>query len=408
MYDTKFIVHVLFWIGCGSFLSYTIALQFLRYYENADTPKISFKQLHDSAQDDVYPDITICFTGPVNLNNPLRGNIYNSTYLRKYHSMNKIQYNDLLIGSEMAWNEMKNPTGIAYVDFDQALLNMDFISYALVLPSGISNITKKQIIRKSFQIPGMVCFTRTFGPYLNGTIVVTEKFRMNLNFKAIFAAVFVHHPGQMLRAIFGRDRSYRAAVEIASSTQDLIDDYEVKLSQMSVLKRRPDAVDPCNPTPTDDIRFWEELFSRIPCLPGYWKWFSAKNSTLDSCNDFKQFSWLNKFTWVERRMLQLQETEDIISSFIAPCNEMGISVSSQAMARRRSPSNSAVEIRVTYKMQKYQEIRNEKDFGMETLWSSIGGYLGLFVGYSLLSLLDKGYDCLMLCFKTNTHKSNSS
>ena len=99
-------------------------------------------------------------------------------------------------------------------------------------------------------------------------------------------------------------------------------------------------------------------------------------------------------------MLQLKETENIIFSLMAPCNEMGISVSSQAISRRHLHSKSEVEIRVTYNMQKYQEIRNERDFGMETLWSCIGGYLGLFVGYSLLSLLDKSYDCLMLCFKT--------
>ena len=400
MYDSKFIVHVIFWIGCGSFLSYTIVLQFLRYYENADTPKISFKQLHDTAQDDVYPDITICFTGPVNTNNPLRGNIYNGTYLQKYHSLNKSQYNDLLIGSEMVWNEMKTPTGMAYVDFDEALLNMELSSYVLMLPSGMSNITKKQLIRKSFQIPGMVCFTRTFGAYLTGILVVTEKFRMNLNFKAIFATVFVHYPGQMLRAIFGRDRSYRAAIEVASSTQNLTNDYEVKLSQMSVLKMRPDSVDPCDPTPTDDMRFWEELFSRIPCLPSYWKWFSPPNSTLHNCNDLKQFSVLNKFTWVEPRMLQLKETENLISSFMAPCNEMGISVSSQAIARRQLNSKSSVEIKLTYNMQKYQEIRNERDFGMETLWSCIGGYLGLFIGYGVLDMLDKGYDCLLFCFKT--------
>ena len=41
MQNTKFIVHVAFWIGCGIFAAYTTTLQFVRYYENEDTPKIS-------------------------------------------------------------------------------------------------------------------------------------------------------------------------------------------------------------------------------------------------------------------------------------------------------------------------------------------------------------------------------
>ena len=73
MNNTKFIAHLVFWIGCGCFAGYTTVLQFIRYYQNADTSTISFKKLHHSVQDDVYPDITICFQG-----NPLLKNVYDN------------------------------------------------------------------------------------------------------------------------------------------------------------------------------------------------------------------------------------------------------------------------------------------------------------------------------------------
>ena len=31
----------------------------------------------------------------------------------------------------------------------------------------------------------------------------------------------------------------------------------------------------------------------------------------------------------------------------------------------------------------YQEIINEREFGLESLWSTVGGFIGIFVGTSL-------------------------
>ena len=63
------------------------------------------------------------------------------------------------------------------------------------------------------------------------------------------------------------------------------------------------------------------------------------------------------------------------------------------------------ELGFTYSMTKYHEIRNERDFGMESVWSCIGGYIGLFIGCSLLSLLDDGYDLLLFWFKAKDYRN---
>ena len=46
-------------------------------------------------------------------------------------------------------------------------------------------------------------------------------------------------------------------------------------------------------------------------------------------------------------------------------------------------------------MQKYQEIKNEKELSFEMLWSSIGGFVGMFIGYSMLQFLDNGLDWIL-------------
>ena len=409
MQNTKFIVHVAFWIGCGIFAAYTTTLQFVRYYENEDTPKISYKKLRHSTEEDVYPDITICFNSPVfdSVRAP-RGNVYNPFYLQRYHSLNQYQYNDLLIGDPKAWNEVPNATRVADVDFDgAALYKLDSMFYQVALPEGLTNITRKEVMKKSFQIPGMICFTRTFGSYLKGDFVVSEVFVMKLNPRPIFAKIFVHHPGQTLRSIFGIDRFRRQAFQIMGTEVMLNSSrfFRIKLSQISVLRKRPDAIDPCDPSPSDDKRFWEELFNRIPCVPSYWKWFYPQNSTLKECKNFTQFSELQKFTWSTPIRLQMIETNRILSSLPVPCNEMQVIMTSEVrnLDWKKVRKHYDAELELVYNMQTYQEIRNVRDFGIESTWACVGGYVGLFIGCSLLSLLEGGYDLLISSFKSNAN-----
>ena len=105
-------VHAVFWIICGSLTAYTTILQFIKYFENADTPIISFKEFNQSP-DDVYPDVTLCFDG-----SPLFKQLYDNFYLKKHHSISKSEYQNLLSGDLNAWRDVSNASRVADVDFD--------------------------------------------------------------------------------------------------------------------------------------------------------------------------------------------------------------------------------------------------------------------------------------------------
>ena len=45
-----------------------------------------------------------------------------------------------------------------------------------------------------------------------------------------------------------------------------------------------------------------------------------------------------------------------------------------------------VTLKVEYAMNGFKEIRNSKAFGLLSLWSQIGGFIGIFLGYSLLQV----------------------
>ena len=37
---------------------------------------------------------------------------------------------------------------------------------------------------------------------------------------------------------------------------------------------------------------------------------------------------------------------------------------------------------------KYEEVQNLREYGMDSLWAEVGGYIGIFLGYSLLQVVE--------------------
>ena len=113
---SKRMAHVTFWITCGVISAYITVQQFLAYFENADTPKISFRTFNKYPDgDDVYPDITFCFIGLP----------YEESYLLEHHSFNKLQYKKLLSGDENAWKNIPNSSSVAKVNFDESSIGLE-------------------------------------------------------------------------------------------------------------------------------------------------------------------------------------------------------------------------------------------------------------------------------------------
>ena len=76
---------------------------------------------------------------------------------------------------------------------------------------------------------------------------------------------------------------------------------------------------------------------------------------------------------------QIKEKDTILSSILMPCNKMEVVTNDKIMKSKDSEDNEAT-IAFVYRMDSYQEIINYKEFGFFSLWSYIGGYLGLFLG----------------------------
>ena len=74
----------------------------------------------------------------------------------------------------------------------------------------------------------------------------------------------------------------------------------------------------------------------------------------------------------------------------SPCLDMKADVTYNKNTNFDDAYNAvqAHKITFTYKEDEYQEIENIRAFGIEALWSGIGGFVGIFLGYSTMQLPD--------------------
>merc|ERR1712062_446999 len=110
----------------------------------------------------------------------------------------------------------------------------------------------------------------------------------------------------------------------------------------------------------------------VGCVPIYWKsvhFEDAKMSFCESSNDFKK---LQNMTSSYREMLNIHS-----------CTSMDSLV---FRAKTFSPDSEHITIKLSYMEYIYQETENVQDFTFESFFSSLGGFIGIFLGYSMMQI----------------------
>lgn len=74
-----------------------------------------------------------------------------------------------------------------------------------------------------------------------------------------------------------------------------------------------------------------------------------------------------------------------MNSYQQPCIDLMTPINVQE-THRGFHSSAHLSLTIPYATETFQEIQNVKDFSFETMFSSAGGFVGIFVGYSLLQM----------------------
>ena len=380
-----------FGLTCFLLAAYMSVSQIVRFLENRDTSSISYKILNQSPQDK-YPTYSVCLNGP---------NIF--------WKHEKLLFEGLGLLSEQYVQILKHNDGWRY-KYDRSLrlytkepMSMDNISNLHMTKIQLRTedvfeaanlISQDPDIQKNykrsvngtqiptipfhigFQTADLVCLTRDSTDEVGSTrlhdIILLQPDLFNIgNQLDLKINILVHYPGQLVRAI--DTPSFKSTLEVYRNRS--LNPLDLKISHITTLRKRPTSNIPCNEISEDDDRkFQSQIINRIGCVPLYWNYIRFHHKGFRSCMSPKD---------VKRANHYIQNYRDVLSSYDPPCIEMKTLVT---VTRDEVQFKQEGQIRVTFIDKTYQEIENVQDFSFETFWSSLGGFIGIFLGYSVLQI----------------------
>ena len=268
---------------------------------------------------------------------------------------------------------------------------------------------------KVYQDPKKKCYT----PFVDSSLrkkeervtldltEITNQFGRAWDGSPVFSPlleVHVHQQGQFLRSIGKELASY--------STGDLVvychpygfgvfdgtcygSSLKLVISEVSLLTSRHDAESPCDKNLIDeDTKILETVLNKtgIRCIPMYWKSIIKNGLNYSECNTELQYQ------MIARAIANFTSFEMLRSSFNPPCKEMIIVTNVEKDPGRKVEKYNVkdawddfdekvyLDISIGHAGKRYQKISNTRGFTGESLWAGIGGFLGIFVGISLMQV----------------------
>ena len=174
---------------------------------------------------------------------------------------------------------------------------------------------------------------------------------------------------------------------------------------MDRLRLRPDAVVPCSGH-TEDLQYIGAVTEMVQCVPPYWKRFIPEIDQLHfkigpECTNKTQYDMIiKKYSPVE-----VPGFQKVAKMYTQPCT----ATSGVVITEKSSHASGSVSVVVEFDADTYLNIENAKAFDIGSMWSQIGGFVGIFLGYSLLQVPELAVELMNLfkkCFKKHNAKTH--
>ena len=386
-----------------------------QFLENSDAQLITIKKFNQEMDND-YPTFSICFKGT-------KFQWYHDFEIFDSYGLNGTQY-QLMLEGETALKYDRNDVMRTYhktpvlvnegrdIDFSEYHLSTkdlmsDFlrsIHYSAENPSMDFNIssttdwneTESRPLHLSYQTPKTICFSRNSSDILTSYRLYDM---ITLNSSAIKASVlpplergdtqmdiFVHYPNQLLQS-FGKAKYSTTFSHLLSTLNDTNPKVlEIKLSENKRLRKRVNSKDPCTKTIQDYDRYFQlQVAEHLGCVPIYFKQAMNNESNIQECH--------TKSELMEAQFI-IDNYDKFLNEIEKPCDEMMV-LTIDSVDNNPNPRPKDIAIKFIYTEKVYEEIQYTKAIGFESWLSNVGGFVGIFLGYSMMQFPE-----LLLFFTT--------
>lgn len=370
----KIISFILAVICCGAAL-YMMIILYIKYAENLDSSQLSMKEFNQSPTGR-YPTFTFCIYGE-------DGVMFNGRRLGQKYGVSKKDFYDFLSGEK----EIDNLTQ-ANIDFDEIILGVDNILSEFSVEDDVymkynewdSSIDVKKIpLISKYHDPTTNCYDYTT-PFDPSITLNTLKLKFNITkvleifepFEELKMYFQAHYPGQMVRNM--QTYLFKIADWHLLGFEHKNNKVTAQFPGVTLMRYRENALEPCDPKLIDDDTEWKKyVISKIGCTPTYWN----KNNGSKVCNSAEDLQEVKLYWPMDGGKL----SKSPFRYYTKPCNKMSIFNNINRVVYK---DPDILRIKFVIREALYQEVLNTRRFGVDDLWGNIGGYVGIFCGYSIL------------------------
>ena len=379
----------MFTFACLFMGAYMTVTQSVGFLENRDSSTISYNHFNQDPSDQ-YPTFSICLKGK---------DIFweNEEFVFDNVGVTSAEYVEILKGNGFRYKFDEHAQSFQKEDLDinnVSMINFESITLKpsdVILGSELITNTRNSTVRFGtraeddthlektpfyigYRSPDETCFSRrsTYEPnvvrhydliFMNG-LFLKPGAHSNLEMKVI-----VHYPGQLLRN-YDNPR-YSSTFDSHNREQIL----ELKISHVTTLKKRPSSNVRCDDTiESDDAKFREEVVKNIKCIPVYWKGIMPNQNNSEVCQSSRQ---------LRDAAFLIENLNDVLDSYDPPCAEMSTLVT---VNKDLPQTKDQFKIMIRYTELVYQNIENSRGTSFETFFSGVGGFVGIFCGYSIMQV----------------------
>ena len=380
---------------------YEVTLWSIEFAENKDQVFISIKS-YNHHSDAKYPTFSICFKGS-------EFHWYRDVNIFNSYDIDLYQYENMLKGNMAYKYELNKSTSLyekvpvsmtdgVNVKFDQFHVQLNdivnevkFVTNEAMQDSFYSkesNTKLEDLIRLSYQTPDRICFSRVDNDPLKTVrtydILTLDKAKIKqMMYYYTEVQIFIHHHDQLISSL---DKpKYTATFPYLLNILHEFDDIiniernnilEFKISQSKVLNKRENSREiPCNNHIQNYDKYLQlEAINALECVPVYWKDALINDTNFKECMSSEKLSKAYQY---------FSNLEDLLLRKDKPCREMYL-LSIDSVNNHPSPEPKDIAIAFHYTETMYEEITYSKETMFENWLSNVGGFVGIFLGYSML------------------------
>ena len=366
--------------------------QFQVYMDNKDQSAVGYKRFNEE-ESDIYPAISVCL-------HSTHGDIFNK-YDPTIQELGEIkQYRELLLGNGNVTDEFNS---IAFSNVTKNLFHDFVVIFFTMTKQGevidswdpsMKDVYNKSVYAtkhpffKSYQDPNFLCMTKKVDFVQNqilnfASLVLNASSLYKSNIENLL--VYMHHAGQLTKQ-FGKQILQLRSSNFLNAMNGSSNYYTIHINQVEVLRKRRDGIIPCNSTlKGEDIIWRENIMKKVGCIPDYWSELH-KDSNLEDIRNKVQLIKCSKkeqFQLLASDFLPPRHTDNGTKLYTGPCNQMGITAS----VTQSDLKEENLVLGFSYVVEEYRETYNRRAFSFKSLWSAIGGFIGMFLGCGLMQVV---------------------